>query len=340
MKSEDSNKGLSYDVVTMKSWAQLIADTVRMGGVLVFIEDQAPTNLEEWLKPLASIFAFRIPVSRRSAAELASRKYQTRSHDLIFFFEGQEKVLQNLDSVLQGQRVWLSAKSQDHHNVDYIWGQTTLESWETFWQSLQPQFDTLLENWQRDTEETSPCLFLDRDDVIVRNVPYNKEASKVEILPGAVDLIRRAHAQGYWVALVTNQSGIGRGRISWAEYQTVHQRMLELLAQQGAWIDECVWSAFIENESAQEGRILAGLRKPRAGMFQLVQEKLKVKMSNSMMVGDSATDLIAASAAGVQNCYLFHSEKFAQELEVLNEFQRRHSEFKFSTVTDLAKLLI
>lgn len=323
----------------MKSWAQLIADTVRMGGVLIFIEDQAPANLQEWLKPLASIFAFRIPVSRRSAADLASRKFQTRPHDLIFFFEGQDAVLSKLDSVLQGQRVWLSTKAQDSHNVDYIWGQMTLEAWETFWQSLQPQFDTLLENWHRDTEETSPCLFLDRDDVVVRNVPYNKDAAKVEILPGAVELIRRAHTQGYWVALVTNQSGIGRGRITWVEYQAVHQKMLELLAEQGAWIDECVWSAFIENESVQDGRILAGLRKPRAGMFQLVQEKLKVKMSKSIMVGDSATDLIAASAAGVQHCYLFHSEKFAQELEVLKEFQQRHSDFKFSTVTDFSKLL-
>lgn len=330
---------LSYDVVTMKSWAQLIADTVRMGGVLIFIEDGAPENFQEWLRPLTSAFAFHIPVSRRSANDLAKRKYQTRPHDLLFFFEGQESVLQKLDSVLQGQRVWLAAKAQDPHNVDYIWGQVTLESWETFWHSLQPQFDSLLENWNADSDEVSPCLFLDRDDVVVRNVPYNKDAAKVELLPGAVELIKRAHTQGYWVALVTNQSGIGRGRIAWTDYQNVHQRMLELLAAQGAWIDECVWSAFIENESVPEGRVLAGLRKPRAGMFQVVREKLKVKMSASLMIGDSATDLLAAYSAGIQHCYLFHSEKFAKELETLNDFQKRHSEFKFSTVTDFSKIL-
>ncbi|MGE5087361.1 MAG: D-glycero-alpha-D-manno-heptose-1,7-bisphosphate 7-phosphatase [Bacillota bacterium] len=339
MKSEDSTQALSYDVVTMKSWAQLIADTVRMGGVLIFIKDGAPENFQEWLRPLTSTFEFHIPVSQRSVNDLAIRKFQTRPHDLIFFFDGQESALQKLDPILQGQRVWLAEKAQDSHNVDYIWGQVTLKSWETFWQSLQPQFDSLLENWSAESEEISPCLFLDRDDVVVRNVPYNKDATKVELLPGAVELIKRAHAKGYWVALVTNQSGLGRGRITWAEYQTVHQRMLELLAEQGAWIDECVWSAFIENESVPEGRVLAGLRKPRAGMFQIVREKLKVKMSASMMIGDSATDLIAAHSAGIRRCYLFQSEKYSKELETLQKFQQNHSEFQFSTVADFSKIL-
>ncbi|MBO9668404.1 MAG: HAD-IIIA family hydrolase, partial [Bdellovibrio sp.] len=311
----------------MKSWAQLVADTVRLGGSLVFIEESAPANLAEWIGPLTKDFALRIPVLRRSAQSLQARRYQTRPQDLVFFFEGQEGLLDGLDSVLQGQRVWITAKDQGPHNVDYVWQNVTQGSWDNFWQSLLPQFESLLENWSADDVTGSPCLFLDRDDVLVKNVPYNRDADQVMLIPGAVDLIRRAHEKGYWVGLVTNQSGIGRGRISWAEYQQVHQRMLKLLAQQGAWIDECVWSSFIENESVPEGRILAGLRKPRAGMFQLVREKLKVDMTNSLMVGDSATDLIAAFSAGVGSCYLFHSEKFDKERAILENFKKHQSRF-------------
>ncbi len=66
--------------------------------------------------------------------------------------------------------------------------------------------------------------------MVVKNVPYNTDPKKVELTPGIELLISAAHAKGYWVAVVTNQSGLGRGWISWGEYQDVHQKMLQLLA--------------------------------------------------------------------------------------------------------------
>ncbi|WP_413560224.1 D-glycero-alpha-D-manno-heptose-1,7-bisphosphate 7-phosphatase [Bdellovibrio sp. HCB209] len=317
----------------MKSWAQLVADTVRMGGVLVFIKDQAPQDLDQWLSPLNQSFAMKIPFVIRSKADLDKGRYQTGAHDLIFFFAGQESVLKDLNANVQGQRVWIGQSGVHAAHLDYVWQDTDLAAWTKFWTALAPQFDSLIENWASEEMDHAPCLFLDRDDVVVKNVPYNKDPEQVVLIPEVVELIRQAHEKGYWVALVTNQSGIGRGRISWAEYKGVHQRMLKLLAAQGAWIDECVWASYIENEGVQAGRVFAGLRKPRAGMFQLVKEKLKIDMGKSLMVGDSATDLIAAYSAGVGSCYLFHSEKLEQEKKSLEDFRTSHPDFKYQAIS-------
>ncbi|WP_413577492.1 D-glycero-alpha-D-manno-heptose-1,7-bisphosphate 7-phosphatase [Bdellovibrio sp. HCB290] len=322
----------------MKSWAQLVADTVRMGGVLVFIEDQAPQDLSKWLNPLGQLFAGKIPFTVRKESDFLRGKYQTGAHDLVFFFEGQDSVLRSVDAYAQGQRVWVSRSTEMPAAVDYLWHTADLGAWLTFWQSLSAQFESLIENWTGVDSDFTPCLFLDRDDVVVRNVPYNKDPDQVELIPEIVELIKKAHDTGYWVALVTNQSGIGRGRITWGEYKSVHQQMLKLLAQQGAWIDECVWSSFIENESVPEGRMFAGLRKPRAGMFQLVKEKLKIDMGNSIMVGDSATDLLAAYSAGVGKCYLFKSVKLEQERETLEKFRATNSGFNYQAISSASAI--
>ncbi|MDG0815742.1 HAD-IIIA family hydrolase [Bdellovibrio svalbardensis] len=321
----------------MQIWEQLIADTVQLGGTLVFIKEQVPADMSQWLAPFKNSSNCDLPVVTRSVQDLLSRKFQTKSQDLIFFFESQKTFISSLNSVLQGQRILL-ADGSAIQGIDFAWKEASLSQWisslkavEAYLASAKPLHENL-------STQEAPCLFLDRDDVVVRNVPYNNDPAKVELMPGAVELINQAHADGFWVALVTNQSGLGRGRISWLEYKGVHQQMLQLLAAQGCWIDECVWASFIENEAVIEGRLFASLRKPRAGMFQLVHDKLRTRMADSFMVGDSATDLIAAHSAGVKHLHLFNSEKFAKEEATLREYQKNHPQFQFHVLKNLSDL--
>ncbi len=323
----------------MNIWERLIADTIQMGGVLIFLRDQAPGDLSQWISSLQTLFAGEIPVVLRSAGDLQQGKFKTRSEDLIFFFESQTPLVSSLNSVLQGQRILLS-KGLQPRGVDFVWADASLQVWNETLRNLKNNLMSVKPLHENHSTQETACLFLDRDDVVVKNVPYNNDPSKVKLMPGVVELIQKAHAKGYWVALVTNQSGLGRGRISWTEYKKVHQRMLELLAAQNCWIDESVWASFIENEAVVEGRLLASLRKPRAGMFQLVHDKLRVKMSESFMVGDSATDLMAAHAAGVKHLCLFHSDKFVAEENSLREYQKAHPDFQLQVLKNLKDLLL
>lgn len=331
----------------MMQWETLIHETVQMGGSLIFLSDETPANFGEWLKPLDEVFRYEIPVIKRRVTDLLQKKFSTCPQDIIFIFSSQKKYIAELNAVLQGQRVFLTetevsegSEATVQGNVDFIWTSCSLSSWEQVWERVHSKWTGLVKLADLKDSHQGPCLFLDRDDVVVKNVPYNNDPDMVVLIPGVEKLISLAHAKGYWVSLVTNQSGLGRGWVSWAEYQKVHQRMLQLLAEKGCWLDECVWSAFIDEESVPYGRLFAGLRKPRNGMFQMVNSKLHVNMAKSLMVGDSASDLIAAFGAGVGRLCLFQSEKIEKERNQLLQFQKENDSFDFEIVTDLSVLKI
>lgn len=315
----------------------LIIETVQMGGSLVFLKDHAPGDIDQWLKPLYSLFLGDIPFVQRHSQDLISGRFETKAQDLIFFFSSQIESLESLDSVLQGQRLWLSESGNCDADlpVDYIWSSCSLNSWTQSFEEMKSLWDEKEKIDDIGGSHQAPCLFLDRDDVVVKNVPYNKDPDQVELMPGIESLISRAHCHGFWVALVTNQSGLGRGWVSWSEYQQVHQRMLELLAQKGSWLDECVWAGYIEQDGLSQGRLLASQRKPRVGMFQMVNSKLKVDMANSVMVGDSASDLIAAFSVGIKNLFLLSSEKLEKEKQKLSLFQQSHLNFHYNVAPQL-----
>ncbi|AFY02561.1 D-glycero-alpha-D-manno-heptose-1,7-bisphosphate 7-phosphatase [Bdellovibrio bacteriovorus] len=320
----------------------LIVETVQLGGSLVFIADQNPATLSQWQQPLVQDFAGEIPFVTRTAEDLLAQKYVTRPEDLVLFQSNQKSVLTSVDAILNGQRVLLGAEasSAESHQWDYTFADLSLHKWQLILQALKAHWGQWSALQGLDGEHGAGCLFLDRDDVVVKNVPYNKDPEAVQLLPGICELINKAHAQSYWVALVTNQSGLGRGWISWSQYQSVHQRMMQLLAQQGAWIDDCEWSAFIDEAGSPRGRLLAGLRKPRNGMLLKVNSKLRVNMAKSVMVGDSASDLKAAFAAGVGRLYLLASEKTDKEVKSLQAHQAAYSNFKFTVLEKLSDLTL
>ncbi|WP_374074710.1 HAD-IIIA family hydrolase [Bdellovibrio bacteriovorus] len=326
----------------MMQWETLILETVQLGGSLVFIEDKAPDDLATWLEPLHRMFLGEIPFVRRRAHDLVSGRLQTSYQDLVIIFPSQMELLATLNPALQGQRLLVTTGVAADKNplLDFTWSSCTPEAWTHIWQKLHSAWTQALPVLAYPGSHEAPCLFLDRDDVVVKNVPYNKDPSLVELMPGIETLLSQAHEQGYWVALVTNQSGLGRGWISWREYQQVHQKMLSLLAKKGCWIDECVWAGYYDQEPVQQGRQYAGLRKPRAGMFQLVNSKLNVNLKKSVMVGDSASDLIAAFGAGVGNMYLFSSEKFQKEQAELAQFKIKNPALHFSVVKDFSEIKI
>jgi D-glycero-D-manno-heptose 1,7-bisphosphate phosphatase len=276
-----------------------------------------------------------------SETDLGNRICSTTVHDLVFIFESQFASLQKIDGLLAGQRVLIGALPTEYIAagwVDVIIPELNAAQWTAAFQKAQSLVAKPLPDFRNG--EGQPCLFLDRDDVVIKNVPYNKDPDKVELSPGVIELIHQAHEKNWWVALVTNQSGLGRGMITWEEYQKVHQRMLRLLAAQGAWIDECVWASHIEEAPHAAGDFFAGLRKPRAGMFQQVDEKLKLHRGHSIMVGDSASDVMAAYHAGIGTIYLLSTDKIKAEVKKIQNAEKLLTGLKYQVVQDFTEVRI
>ena|GEM_PF-749083 len=314
---------LSVDVLKM---------TLQAGGSFVFLRDEDSRDFSFFVSELVHALELKAPIVIRSTDEIQKNLIHTQKEDLIFFMPSHMKQVEQLGAKLQGQRVLLMADSKPCSMDYYLAAADPKSEWKNLVIDLVDELKSLKPVPHFAGENKSPCLFLDRDDVVVKNVPYNKDAQQVELMPGIAEFINQAHAKGYWVALTTNQSGLGRAMVSWLEYQQVHQKMLQLLAQQGAWIDEAVWAGYIENASHEFGSYYPSLRKPRPGMFQEVQEKLHADVDQSIMVGDSATDLMAAYAAGVRKLYLLDAGKIAEESKKLDSYKATYPDFRFHEI--------
>ena len=162
--------------------------------------------------------------------------------------------------------------------------------------------------------ELKPALFLDRDGVINRDKGYVSRVEDFEWMPGAADCIRSFNVRGWFVFVVTNQSGIARNLYTKTDMQTLHDWMLVELAKDGARIDRIYYCPYHEDGERAEYRKDSFDRKPKPGMLLQAMADFPVKREASFLIGDKETDLQAARAAGV-GAFLFKGGNLASFAE-------------------------
>lgn len=135
-------------------------------------------------------------------------------------------------------------------------------------------------------------VILDRDGVINEDSDaYIKSASEWQPIAGSLEAIVRLKHAGYTVVVASNQSGIGRGLFDYAALFSIHDKMARVLAELGAQLD----GVFFCPHAPDAG---CNCRKPATGLFDDISRRLGVKLDGVPMIGDSASDIEAARAAG------------------------------------------
>jgi len=133
------------------------------------------------------------------------------------------------------------------------------------------------------------AVLLDRDDTLILDVPYNGDPAKVEPMPGARAALRRLRDARIPTAVISNQSGIGRGLLTRAEVEAVNARADALLGPLDAWL-------FCPH--APEDR--CACRKPAPGLVRQAASRLGVAPERCVVIGDVGADVEAARAAGAR----------------------------------------
>ncbi|MBK8176182.1 MAG: HAD-IIIA family hydrolase [Rhodospirillales bacterium] len=144
-----------------------------------------------------------------------------------------------------------------------------------------------------------PSLFLDRDGVIVEEVGYLCRTEDVRLTPSAADVIAAANRAGTPVIVVSNQSGIGRGRFTWQDFSDVQDRIIARLADGGAALDAVLACPHHAHGQPPYDHADHPARKPNPGMILAAATMLPIDLSASWIVGDRASDLAAGRAAGL-----------------------------------------
>lgn len=145
-----------------------------------------------------------------------------------------------------------------------------------------------------------PAVFLDRDDTLIHCSDITPDGdlgdpALVQLLPTVHEGIRRLHAAGFPLIVVSNQGGVARGRYSTAEVDRVNRRVNELLDDLIARFYYCPWHP---NGTVPEFTREHPWRKPQPGMLLQAAQDLGIDLSRSWMIGDADRDAEAGERAG------------------------------------------
>jgi len=161
-------------------------------------------------------------------------------------------------------------------------------------------------------ESASPrlrsALFLDRDGVINVEKNYVHRIEDFEFLDGIFDLCRAATERNMPIVVVTNQAGIGRGYYSEAQFLTLTDWMRARFEEERAPISAVYFCPYHPEQGIGEYRKESFDRKPNPGMLLRARDDLGLDLARSILIGDKASDIAAAKAAGVGLTLLLGSD--------------------------------
>lgn len=135
-------------------------------------------------------------------------------------------------------------------------------------------------------------VLLDRDGVLnTDRADCVKHIGELELIEGAARAVARLNAARVMVAVVTNQSIVGRGLIGRDQLERIHQELRGRLASQGARLDLMLDCTDAPGPPSPR-------RKPEPGMLIEALRHFGADPAATPMIGDSLGDLQAAQRAG------------------------------------------
>ncbi len=182
------------------------------------------------------------------------------------------------------------------------------------------------------TGSSRPALFLDRDGVVNVNHGYVHKAEDTDFIDGIFELVKCANHLGYAVVVATNQAGIGRGYYSEEVFEGYMAWMRGVFLKRGANIDAVYFCPHHPEHGIGRYKRDCFCRKPNPGMILQAAEDLSLSLSQSVFVGDSESDMIAAHRAGIPNRFMLTPDR--DPIPTATKFFDRHR----SIETELSKL--
>ncbi len=135
-------------------------------------------------------------------------------------------------------------------------------------------------------------IILDRDGVINHDRDdYVKSVDECVPIEGSIEAIARLHKGGFKIVVVTNQSGLARGKFDLDDLEAMHEKITRLVEEAGGEIGAIFYCPHAPEDECK-------CRKPKPGLVDAIEEEFNISAEGFYFVGDSLRDLQAGAQKG------------------------------------------
>jgi D-glycero-D-manno-heptose 1,7-bisphosphate phosphatase len=133
------------------------------------------------------------------------------------------------------------------------------------------------------------AVFFDRDGTLMEDAHYCGDPTQVKVFPGVPEALRKLKEAGFRTIVVTNQSGIGRGLITEAEYHAVEAEFVWQIGE--GLLDASYFCPDVPGVPSTR-------RKPEPGMLLEAAADFGIDLARSYVIGDKSADIECGRRAG------------------------------------------
>ncbi|MEY4630414.1 MAG: hypothetical protein RIQ81_534 [Pseudomonadota bacterium] len=145
------------------------------------------------------------------------------------------------------------------------------------------------------------AVFLDRDGVLNVDVGYTwrlHDLSVPEDVPGALS---RLSSAGFKLVVITNQSGVARGKFGLKDVEAFHQALQAHISRlNGPKIDAWMTCPHHPEGSVAPFNVACECRKPGIRLITDASAQLQIDVTKSFLIGDKWSDILCGRRAGAQ----------------------------------------
>jgi D-glycero-D-manno-heptose 1,7-bisphosphate phosphatase len=155
------------------------------------------------------------------------------------------------------------------------------------------------------------AIILDRDGTLIEDKNYAYKIEDLELLPGVIEGLTCLKEE-FVFFIVTNQSGIGRGYYSIAEFQNFNNHLLDILRENNIEILKTYFCPHLKEETCE-------CRKPNIKFIDEIITEFEIDINNSWMMGDHPSDIEFGINGGCKTVFLTtgHGDRHLDELKLL-----------------------
>ena len=152
-------------------------------------------------------------------------------------------------------------------------------------------------------EFKKPAVFLDRDGVLNYDKQYVHKFQDFEWRPGAIKALKYLNDNNYYIFIVSNQAGIGRGIYKENDFINLHKKINIFLKSKNIFIDDIVFCPHHPVHGKGKYKINCRFRKPQNQMIEKLKKNWLINSNKSFMIGDKITDEIASKKSKIKFFY-------------------------------------